>query len=68
MAYWRWDDADNSQNVLIMLCSNCIYYGTPLKEIHQKVWGYIASHHHEQGPFIAAPGVALALFSAYPCE
>ncbi|HOO81333.1 MAG TPA: Rap1a/Tai family immunity protein [Alphaproteobacteria bacterium] len=46
----------------------CVPEGTPLKEIHQKVWGYIASHHHEQGPFIAAPGVALGLFSAYPCE
>ncbi|MCB9983326.1 MAG: hypothetical protein H6861_06605 [Rhodospirillales bacterium] len=46
----------------------CVPEGTPLNEIHQKIWQYIASHHHEQGPFIAAPGVALGLYQAYPCE
>ena len=46
----------------------CIPEGTSLKEIHKKVAVYLASNHHEQGPFVAAPGVALAVFKAYPCK
>jgi hypothetical protein len=46
----------------------CVPEGTPINEIHKRVAGYIAKNHHEQGPFIAAPGVALALYQAYPCR
>ena len=45
----------------------CVPEGVTMKEIHNRVANYINDHHHEQGPFIAAPGVALALFKAYPC-
>ncbi len=46
----------------------CVPEGTSMNEIHEKVRGYIATNHHEQGPFIASPGVALGLFTAYPCK
>ncbi|MEM7651097.1 MAG: Rap1a/Tai family immunity protein [Pseudomonadota bacterium] len=45
----------------------CVPEEATMKEIHSRVANYINDNHHEQGPFIAAPGVALALFKAYPC-
>ncbi len=45
----------------------CVPEDVSMHEIHKNVVNYIHENHHEQGPFIAAPGVALALFQAYPC-
>lgn len=46
----------------------CVPEGESMQEIQARVTAYIANNHHEQGPFIAAPGVALGLFEAYPCK
>lgn len=46
----------------------CVSDDVTMKDIQSQVSSYIFENHHEQGPFIASPGVALALFSAYPCE
>ncbi|MCC6597684.1 MAG: hypothetical protein IT559_02720 [Alphaproteobacteria bacterium] len=45
----------------------CVPEETGLYEVQSKVVSYLLRNRHEQGPFIAAPGVALALFQAYPC-
>lgn len=46
----------------------CVPAGTSLREVQLKIYKYIKENHHEQGPFNAAPGVALGLFKAYPCK
>lgn len=46
----------------------CVPESATLNEVHNKVRSYIYKNHHEQGPFIASPGVALALYQAYPCK
>lgn len=46
----------------------CVPEGTGLNEIQNNVVAYIYRHKHEQGPFIAAPSVAIALSKAYPCK
>ncbi|MCB1652095.1 MAG: hypothetical protein KDI46_08590 [Alphaproteobacteria bacterium] len=46
----------------------CVPEGTSLNEIQQRVASYLFHNKHEQGPFIAAPAVALALYKAYPCK
>lgn len=46
----------------------CVPENTTLSEIQSKVVAYVARNRHEQGPFIAAPAVALALYAAYPCK
>ena len=45
----------------------CVPDDASMNEIHAKVSSYIFQNRHEQGPFIAAPGVALGLFSVWPC-
>ena len=45
----------------------CVPEDVSMHEVQKNVANYIYDNHHEQGPFIAAPGVALALFKAYPC-
>ncbi len=45
----------------------CIPEGITLSHIHRVVLSYLVKNKHEQGPFIAAPGVALALYQAFPC-
>lgn len=46
----------------------CVSDKVSMNEVQGKVTSYIFSHQHEQGPFIASPGVALALYKAYPCK
>ena len=46
----------------------CVPEGESLYDIQKQVVGYLVRNKQEQGPFIAAPGVALALFNAYPCK
>lgn len=46
----------------------CVPEGTPLRVIQDKIAAYLLSNKHEQGAFIAAPGVALGLYQAYPCK
>lgn len=46
----------------------CVPEGASMNEIHKKILSYIYRNQHEQGPFIAAPGVALGLYQAYPCK
>ncbi len=45
----------------------CVPEGTSLYEIQRKVVRHLFRNKQDQGPFIAAPAVALALFNAYPC-
>ena len=46
----------------------CVPQGTSLRVIQDKIAAYLLNNKHEQGEFIAAPGVALGLYQAYPCE
>lgn len=46
----------------------CVPENVTMNEVHQKITSYVFRNKHEQGPFIAAPGVALGLFQAYPCK
>ncbi len=46
----------------------CVPEGTSLNEIQVRVASYLYHNKHEQGPFIAAPGVALGLYKTYPCK
>jgi hypothetical protein len=45
----------------------CIPRPTTMAQIKQVVLQYIAAHSEHQD-FIAAPGVAMALYNAYPCR
>lgn len=45
----------------------CIPAGTPMAQMTGVVTRYIAAHSEHQD-FIAAPGVAMALYNAYPCK
>lgn len=46
----------------------CIPEDVTLNEIHLRVLKYLIEHNKMHRKFVAAPGVALALFSAYPCK
>jgi len=46
----------------------CVPDGADLNEVQARISRYLAENRHEQGPFIAAPGVALGLFESYPCK
>jgi hypothetical protein len=46
----------------------CVPDDVGLNEVQKKVTAYLFRNKHEQGPFIASPAVALALFQAYPCK
>ena len=46
----------------------CVPDSATMNDVHGRVTSYIFKNKHEQGPFIAAPGVALGLFNAYPCD
>lgn len=45
----------------------CIPQGTTLNEIHARVLGYMRKRSKLHRKFVAAPGVAMALFHLYPC-
>lgn len=45
----------------------CIPQGTTLNEIHAKVLAYMRTRAKLHRKFVAAPGVAMALFHLYPC-
>lgn len=46
----------------------CIPPEVTLNEIHMQVLSYMYKHKMLHRKFVAAPGVAMALFSAYPCR
>lgn len=46
----------------------CVPEQTSLYAVQSKVTSYIFRNQQDQGPFIASPGVAMALFMAYPCD
>lgn len=46
----------------------CIPEGTSMNALQDIVARYLAKNEKEHSNFIAAPGVALALFSSFPCE
>ncbi|MBL4805547.1 MAG: hypothetical protein JKY71_11870 [Alphaproteobacteria bacterium] len=46
----------------------CVPADTPLRQVHMNIYKYLKENRHEQGPFNAAPGVALGLYKAYPCR
>ena len=45
----------------------CVPDDATLNDIQGHVSRYIFRNKHEQGPFVAAPSVTLALKNAYPC-
>ncbi len=45
----------------------CVPDDESLNAIQTHVMRYLFRNKHEQGPFVAAPSVALALKDAYPC-
>jgi hypothetical protein len=46
----------------------CVPDGTPLRSLQSAVAAYLYRKRAEHGSFIASPGVAMALASAYPCK
>ena len=46
----------------------CVPHDADLANVHVRIYKYLKENHHEQGPFNAAPGVALGLYKAYPCR
>lgn len=46
----------------------CIPNNTSLNEIHAKVLAYMSERAKLHRKFVAAPGVAMALFNTYPCR
>lgn len=46
----------------------CIPEDVELYELQHKVVSYVFKNRSAHSKFIASPGVALALFSAYPCK
>lgn len=46
----------------------CVPDDVDLYDVQSKVFLHLAKNKHEQGPFIAAPAVALALHNSYPCK
>jgi len=45
----------------------CIPDGITITYLHREVVQYFQKNKHEQGPFVATSGVALALYKAFPC-
>ncbi|MCD8519932.1 MAG: hypothetical protein LRY76_03990 [Alphaproteobacteria bacterium] len=45
----------------------CIPEGTSLYDIHKKVLTFFLKNREQYAPFIASPGVVVALVDAYPC-
>ncbi len=46
----------------------CVPDDVSLNEMQVRVASYIFKKQQNHGAFIASPGVALALFDAYPCK
>lgn len=46
----------------------CIPEGTSLYDLQVVVLRYLVLNRSQHGPFIAAPGVTLALYKSYPCK
>ena len=46
----------------------CVPETENLNQVQQKVLSHVYRNKHEQGPFIAAPAVTMALFNSYPCK
>lgn len=46
----------------------CIPNDETLNDIHIRVWAYMTKREKLHNQFVAAPGVAMALFSFYPCK
>jgi Rap1a immunity proteins len=46
----------------------CIPEKTSLNTVQSIVFRYLVKNRKQHGSFVAAPGVALALFEAYPCK
>lgn len=46
----------------------CVPEGVTMNQLQMVVARYLQMRRSQHGSFIAAPGVALALFSAYPCK
>ena len=45
----------------------CIPEGVNMNTLQKNVLSYFIRNRHQHERFVAAPGVALALYSAYPC-
>ena len=46
----------------------CVPENAPMNAIHDKVQAYIMRNRQQHNSFIAAPGVALGLYNAFPCK
>jgi hypothetical protein len=45
----------------------CIPESVDMNVLQEQVRAYILRHRYQHGKFVAAPGVALALYENYPC-
>lgn len=46
----------------------CVPEGTTLYALQRQVVAYLQKHRQEHEKFVAAPGVALALYELFPCK
>lgn len=46
----------------------CVPDAAPLNKLQNDVAAYLYKNKNEHGSFVASPGVALALYGAYPCK
>lgn len=46
----------------------CVPESTAMNQVHDKVQSYIMRNRQQHNSFIAAPGVALGLYNAFPCK
>lgn len=46
----------------------CVPDAAPLNKLQNDVAAYLYNNKNEHGSFVASPGVALALYGAYPCK
>ncbi len=45
----------------------CVPEDVPMNKLQNIVAAYLYKNKNEHGSFVAAPGVAMALYAAYPC-
>jgi hypothetical protein len=57
-----------SMNVAPPAVAFCIPESVDMNTIQNQVYRYLKNNAEQQGPFIAAPGVAIALKTYYPCK
>lgn len=46
----------------------CVPENMPMNQVHDRVQSYVMRNRQQHNSFIAAPGVALGLYNAFPCK